>query len=256
MPCSKTNHNFSLIFCFFSTYNSFIATAVLCWKHYKIVLSEEHGFSKTQLTVSKTHFLLTHFFAHKKKVSFLVLGNFRWNHCFIFFLVSLFWSKETFWSKQIVCAKMRFSSPFLTQIASGNFLQQKRSIFSFSHFLMTTLKKHYFWRFFAFVHILCVCVCVFFFLFCFSCSNIEKTKNAFFFSRTSFLTSWQCCENTILAQIDTICVYNFLAHPKKHFQMGKTVKIELGPVFNLQLGPMFNLQTPKSWTIFNSTASN
>ena len=35
-----------------------------------------------------------------------------------------------------------------------------------------------------------------------------KTKNAIVFSKTSFLTSRQFCENTILAQIATICVIN------------------------------------------------
>ena len=40
-------HKFSV----FSTYSVFIATAVFCRKHYKVVFSEEHNFSKTQLVI-------------------------------------------------------------------------------------------------------------------------------------------------------------------------------------------------------------
>ena len=58
-------HYFSYIFVF--QYTAFIATAVLCWKHYKHSVSEEHSFSKTQL-VKPT------FFAHFKKTPFSKKG--------------------------------------------------------------------------------------------------------------------------------------------------------------------------------------
>ena len=88
----------------------------------KIMFSGKHSFSKTQLVKptfspmsKKTPF-------SKKKVSFLVLGNFRWNHYFYSFSwFTLFWAKKIFWPKQIVCTKMRVFSPFLTQIVSANF---------------------------------------------------------------------------------------------------------------------------------------
>ena len=87
----------------------------------KIVFSGKHSFSKTQLvkptfsTMSKNTFF-------KKKVSFLLFDNFRWNPYFYsVFCFALFLSKKKFWPKQIVCTKMRVFSPFLTQIVSGNF---------------------------------------------------------------------------------------------------------------------------------------
>ena len=47
-------------------------------------------------------------------------------------------------------------------------------------------------------------------VFCFYLSNMKKkkkTKNAIFFSKTSFLTSPKFCKNAILSQCDTICVF-------------------------------------------------
>ena len=45
----KNNPQFFHKFSVFSTYNFCIATAVLCWHHYKDSVSENHSFSKTQL---------------------------------------------------------------------------------------------------------------------------------------------------------------------------------------------------------------
>ena len=74
----------------------------------KIVFSEKkHSFSKTQL-VKPTFSAMSKNTVFQKKVSFLVLGNFRWNHYFYSFSwFTLFWSKNIFWPKQIVCTKMR-----------------------------------------------------------------------------------------------------------------------------------------------------
>ena len=95
---------------FFSTYH--FAFEKLCFAEntIKIVFSE-----KTQLfknTVSKTHF-----FSHVKKtffketVSFLVLGNFRWNHYFYSFSwFTLFWSKKIVGQNRSCARKCAFFS--------------------------------------------------------------------------------------------------------------------------------------------------
>ena len=62
LPCSKTTHYFSQIFCFFSTYSFCFWKAVFCWKHYKNSVFRKHSFPKTQLvkptfpTMSKNTF--------------------------------------------------------------------------------------------------------------------------------------------------------------------------------------------------------
>ena len=62
LPCSKTTHYFSSIFCFLFTYSVCIATAVFLWKHYKMCFQKNTVFKNT---VSKTHF-----FTHVKKTPF------------------------------------------------------------------------------------------------------------------------------------------------------------------------------------------
>ena len=91
-----------------------------------------------------------------------------------------------------------------------------------------------------------------FFFFCFSCGNIEKTKtkNAMFLSKTAFLTSRQFCENTILAQIDTICVFK---HARKDYKTwGKQFKNWTS--FNTTLGTVLTQKTPNLGPVCNSTA--
>ena len=76
----------------------------------------------------------------QKKESFLVLGNFRWNHYFYSASwFTLFWAKKFLAKTDSVHENVRFS-PFLTQIVSGNFCK-KIHFFDFSHFWMTTFKK-------------------------------------------------------------------------------------------------------------------
>ena len=84
-------------------------------------------------------------------------------------------------------------------------------MFHFFPFLDDHLKIHIFIGFVAFSIL---------FFFCFSVSNIKKTKtkNAIFFSKTSFLTSPQFCENTILAQCD---IYKYA---KNHYKNGGNSK--------------------------------
>ena len=170
----------------------------------KIVFSEKHSFSKTQL-VKPTFSPMSKNTFFQKKVSFLVLANFRWNHYFYSFSwFALFWAKKKFLAKtDSVHENARFFSlPDTNSVRQ--FLQKNPFFFSlFFTFLDDHLKKHYFYRvFWPFPFSF-----FFFFLFLFLQHKKEKTKNAIFFSKTSFLTSPKFCKNTILAQCDTICVF-------------------------------------------------
>ena len=96
----------------------------------------------------------------------------------------------------------------------------------------------------------------FFFLFLFLQHKIDKTRNAIFFLKTSFLSSLKFCKkkkkNTILAQCDTICVFK---NTQKHYTNGgKQWKKQLGLVFNFKLGPVFNFKPPNPGPAFNFTA--
>ena len=139
----------------------------------------KHSFSKTQL-VKPT------FFNHvkkntlfQKKVSFLLFLQFPLKPLFLlcFLLCTVLVQKE-FWPKQIVCMKMRFFS--LPDTNSVRQFLLKIHVFDFSHFWMTTLKKTYFYRFFWSFPF-------YFSFFYFSNIKKKKTKNAIFFSKTSFL---------------------------------------------------------------------
>ena len=124
-------------FLFLFTYSVCIATAVLLWKHYKIVFSEKHSFSKTQLVKPTFSPISENTFFSKKGV-ILVLGNFRWNH--YFYSVSCFallWAKKNFAKTDSVHENARFS-PFPTQIVSRKFW--KNQLFDF-HILDDHLKK-------------------------------------------------------------------------------------------------------------------
>ena len=117
----KNNPLFFINFLFFQ--HTVFVFEKLCFAEntIKIVFSGKHSFSKTQL-VKPTFSPMSKNTFFQKKVSFLLLGNFRWNHYFYSFSwFTLFWAKNIFWPKQIVCTKMRVFSPFLTQIVSANF---------------------------------------------------------------------------------------------------------------------------------------
>ena len=82
----------------------------------------------------------------QKKVSFLVLANFRWNHYFYnFSWFTLFWAKKFLAKTDSVHENAFFSLPDTNRVRQ---LLQKKQFFDFSHFWMTTLKKHYFYGFF------------------------------------------------------------------------------------------------------------
>ena len=85
-------------------------------------------------------------------------------------------------------------------------------------------------------------------------SNIKKakTKNAIFFSKTSFLTSPKFFTNTVLAQCDTICVFK---NTQKHYKKGgETVKTNLDQFLTLNLDQFLTLKPPNLGSVFNFTA--
>ena len=164
------------------------------------MFSAKHSFSKTQLVKPTFHPCQKNTF-FKKKVSFLVLANFRWNHNFYSFSwFTLFWAQNIFWPKQIVCTKTRFFSPFLTQLVSGNFCK-KSMFFSFFHFFAwPPQKKTIFTGFFGLFHFL-------FFLFLFLQHKKDKNKKCYFLFENLIFDIPKFCKNIILAQCDTICVF-------------------------------------------------
>ena len=100
---------------------------------------------------------------------------------------------------------------------------------------MTTLKKPYFYR------VLGPFPFSFFSFFCFYFSNIkkEKTKNAIFFSKTSFLTSPKFCKNTILTHCCTICVSK---NAPKHYKNGENSEKNLDQFLTLNLDQFLTLK--------------
>ena len=139
----KNNPLFFINFLFF--HHAIFVFEKLCFAEntMKIVFSEKHTFSKTQL-VKPTFSPMSKNSFFQKKVSFLVLANIRWNHYFYSFsCFTLFWSKKKFWPKQIVCTKMRvfFSLPDTNSVRQ--FLQ-KNPFFWFFIFLDDHLKKNLF----------------------------------------------------------------------------------------------------------------
>ena len=159
----KNNPLFFINFLFFVQHTVFVFEK-LCFAEntIKIVFSRKHSFSKTQLvkptfsTMSKNTFF-------KEKVSFLVLGNFRWNPYFYSFsCFTLFWSKKN-WPKQIVATKMRFFS--LPDTNSVRQFWLKIHFLWFFTFLDDHLKKPYFYMVFCYFPFLVF----FFFFFSFFC---------------------------------------------------------------------------------------
>ena len=151
-------------------------------KHKNIV------FSKTQL--SKNTVSINPHFNHPPKhlfnMSFLVMGNFRWNHYFYSFSwFGLFWHQKMFWRKQAMCMKMTFF-PFLTHIVPGNFCKPKKKKTLFFSFIIFwwPLQKYYIHRVLGAFFPMC------FFDLCLSfCNKKRQNKNIIFFAKTSFLTS-------------------------------------------------------------------
>ena len=150
----------------------------------------------------------------------------------LFYRVSwftLFWAQKILAKTDSVHENTRFS-PFLTQTVSGNFCY-KSIFFDFSQFWVTTLNNTIFIGFFGLLH---------FFFFMFLVLQHTKNKKCNFLSKTSFLTFPKFCNNTILAQFGTICVFK---HTPKHYKNGENSET-LGPVFSFKLGPVLTLNPP------------
>ena len=88
------------------------------------------------------------------------------------------------------------------------------------------------------------------FIFCFSCSNIKiKNKKCNFIFENVIFDIPTILRNTILAQLDTMCV--FLNMPQNTLNFGKTVKRKsLDQFFKDNSWTSFNTKTPNSWTSF------
>ena len=109
---------------------------------------------------------------------------------------------------------------------------------------MTTLKKPIFIGFFWFFSIFFF----FFFLFLFFQHKKGKTKNAIFFSKTSFLTSPKFCKNTILTHCCTICVSK---NAQKHYKNGENSEKNLDHFLTLNLDHFLTLKPPNLGPLFN-----
>ena len=170
----KNNPLFFINVLFCSTYIFCFWRAVFFWKYYKQMFSAKHSFSKTQLVkptfspMSKK----TPFFP--KKVSFLVLGDFRWNHYFIVFPGLHCLGQKIFCPKQIVCTKMRVFLPSRHKQRQAIFAK-KIHFFDFSHFCMTTFKKIFLWGLLVFSIFF-----FYFFLFLFLQHKKDKNKKCYF----------------------------------------------------------------------------
>ena len=115
----KSNPQFFINFCFFSTCIVLLQLLGFAENTIKIVFSEEHSFSKIHLVKPTFRPSKKHLF--KKKSHFWFFGQFPLKPLFLLcVLVFTVLAPKNFGPKQVVCTKMRLS-PFPTQIVSGNF---------------------------------------------------------------------------------------------------------------------------------------
>ena len=128
------------------------------------------------------------------------------------------------------------------------FLLKIHFFFAFSHFWRTTLKKPYFYRvFWPFPF-------YYFSIFQFLFSNIkkEKTKNAIFFSKTSF---WHPPNFAKTLFWHTVALFVFLKMPPKHYKNGENnEKKNLDHFLTLNLDHFLTLEPPNLGPLFNFTA--
>ena len=206
----KNNPLFFINFLFFSTYSFCFRKTVFCWKHYK-----NSVFRKTQLfknTVSKTHFF-NHVKKHpfpKKRCHFCFFAISAETPIFIVFpALHCFGPKKILAKTDSVHENARFFS--LPDTNSVRQFLLKIHFFDFSHFWMTTLKKTYFYRvFWSFPFSFFS-----FFLFLFLQHKKEKTKNAIFSSKTSFLITQNFAKTLFW---HTVTLFVFLKKPPKHYK--------------------------------------
>ena len=237
----KNKPLFFINFLFFQ-HTVFYCNCCVFWKHYKnSVFRKKHSFSKTHSPMSKNTFF-------KRKVSFLVLGNFRWNH--YFYSVSwfaLFWAKTNFGKTDSVHENARFSS-VLTQIVSGSFCKNLFFFFDFSHSWMITLKNTIFIGFFCLFHFLV------FSFFCFYFCNKkqkEKTQNLRFSFRIPRFWHPPNFAKTLFWHNVTLFV--FINIPPKHYKHGENSE-NLDQFLTLSLDQFLTLKPPKIGPVFIFTA--
>ena len=241
----KNNPQFFINFLFFQ--HTVFVFEKLCFAEniIKIVLSEKHSFSKTQL-VKPTSSPMSKNTFFKEKVSFLVLGNFRWNHYFYSFSwFALFWSKQKFWPKQIVCTKMRvFSLPDTNSVRQ---VLLKSIFWVFHIFGWPPPKKPIFIGVLGFFHFDCSI-----FLFLFFQHKKDKNKKCDLLSKTSFLTSPKFCKQKTLFW-HNVTLFAFSKYPPNTIKMGKTMKT-LDQFLFLNLDQFLTLKPPNFGPILNFTA--
>ena len=186
----------------------------------------------------------------KEKVSFwfgaisaetTILIVFPGLHCF--------GPKKNFCQTDSVHEKARFFSLPDTNSVRQSLL--KIHFFAFSHFWITTFKKKT--NFIGFLGLFHIFFCFVFSFFCFYFSNIkkEKTKNAIFFSKTSFLTSPKICKTLFW---HTVALFVFLKMPPKHYKNGENSETNLGHFLTLNLDHFLILKPPNLGPLFNFTA--
>ena len=113
---------------------------------------------------------------------------------------------------------------------------------------MTTLKKTYFYRVFCYFPFL---VFFFFFLFLFSNIKKKKTKNAIFFSKTSFLITQNFAKTLFW---HTVTLFVLQKKPKNTIKLGKTAKKNLDQFLTYNLDQFLTYKTPNLGPVFNFTA--
>ena len=112
---------------------------------------------------------------------------------------------------------------------------------------MTTLKNPIFIGFFAIFPFLFF----FFFLFLFSNIKKKKTKNAIFFSKTSFLTTQNFAKTLFW---HTVTLFVLQKKPKKHYKTGENSKKNLDQFLTYNLDQFLTYKTPNLGPVFNFTA--
>ena len=111
---------------------------------------------------------------------------------------------------------------------------------------MTTLKKLIFIGFFGLFHFL-----FFLFLFLFLQHKKEKTKNAIFCSKTSFLITQNFAKTLFW---HTVTLFVFLKMPQNTIKLGENSKKNLDQFLTYNLDQFLTYKTTNLGPVFNSTA--
>ena len=181
-----------------------------------------------------------------KKVSFLFFAISAETPIFI-----VFSALHCFGPKKNLAKTDSCKCAFFVSLPDTNSVRQfllKIHFFDFSHFCMTTLKKPYFYRVFCYFPL--------FVFFLFSVSLFqhkkEKTKNAIYFSKTSFFITQNFAKTLFW---HTVTLFVLQKKPKKHYKTGeKTAKKNLDQFLTYNLDQFLTYKTPNLGPVFNFTA--